>query len=290
MLLDVIMFGFIWAAVLMTLFFDFIKNTDLGSKMFSVLPFNWLPIVFLIGALMIIRYRGHVTTWWNMIDFPNPKEKRGIVGEGSNIYSMKLYPSIEGYLKTKDDAYFKDTKDGYFSGGHDTRLIDPMVAHTVNPERAIMSEALDKDGFVNYDEVKGRLIAQMCFLKEKNNGNNYLLTGSEKPESPANIDIVNNPGHKAVFEALANEHLIKVNGRCYTLKQYHKFQEKTASPSQIGSIVHYIKAVTAMRAAKVRKGMGLNFKVLFIIILIVMIGLGVGAFFLSGGSLPIPGV
>lgn len=274
MLLDIIMLVFIWVGVMLNLFGSIFKGTFLDG-----LPWSWIAIFMIIMPIILIRYRGYASKWWCMLDFPNAREKRGIVADGNLLYPEPLYNSIESYLKTKDDKYYKDTGEGYFSGGHDTRLIEKYTAHTATPERAIFTKKLGDEGFFNYDEVKDAVIKDMIFLKD---GDKYLLTGTDIPPNPMDIDIKNNMAHNQLFEELADKYYIKTAGQTYSLKQYKQFQERKASPDQVGSIIHYVKAMAAMRAAKVKKGMGGTWKIALIAILLILGGLVILYLFSSG--------
>lgn len=283
MILAAISLMCLFCGILLTVLASVLNNIEL----LAAIPWEFAPIPLFVAPIIIIMYRGFTTSWWCMIDFPSANEKRGILQDGNNLRAVKLYRSIETYLKTKEDEYYKDTKDGaYTSGGHDTRLIVGEVAHTPNPEKALLCEKFERDGYYTYDEVKAAIIKQMAFLKDKDG--TYYLTGSRNLPNPLEIDIVKNKAHKALFDALAEAYFITTSGRAYSLKSYHRFQEKTASPYQIGSIVHYVKSSAAIRAAKIRKKMPGALKyVVIIVIIIILILLGM-MILLGGGADMLP--
>lgn len=264
MILDAITIVCIWMAILFNILDYVLKGTDFGF-----LPWGALGIIFLIVDVALIRWRGKTTTGWNLLEMPSLNQKLGIVTTGPSIRFIKLYPSIATYLKTKNDEYYRDIPDGAHSfGGHDARLIDSETAYCTNPMKARLVNELEQE-FYDYQEMKDGIRQYMANLKDKDGS--YLLSGEAAPLSITDIDIENNKGHKELFEALADEFFIKVHGRVYTLKNYARFQDKQAAPYQIGSIIHYVKALAAMRAAGVKKGMGGMGKYILIIIAVIII-------------------
>lgn len=273
----------IFVGVAVNVFGGFLKSFDIINL--SFIPFDWIAFLFPILALMVVRYRGHVSTYWKGLDFPTPGTKLGHMVAGTRLYLETLFPSIENYLKTKNDEYYKDIHDGsYNAGGHDARLIDVNVAHTGTPERAQLTAKAKEDGFSNYDEIVDFVKKEMMFLKHENG--TYVLTGTTDIIPISQIDIKNNIAHKKLFEDLSQGYFIKnVRGEAFTFKHYNQFQDKLATPTQIGSIIHYIKASYALKAAKVRrKTPGGMWKIALIVVGILIVVFIILA--LTGGNLP----
>jgi len=275
MLLDVILFAFTWVGVLFTVGMPYITK----GTMFDFLPWPLLGLVFFLAAILIVRYRGHSTTGWLLLDFPSPNEKLGVTMNGPRIIIQKLFPSVAEYLKNKKDWYYRENSEGAYSfGGHDARLIDSEVGYCADTTKARMVNQMEQD-FYDYEQMVDVVKKEMMAIK--NEKGIYLLTGKANAIQETDIDIEKNTFHKEVFETMVDNYFIKVHGRMFTLKAFKRFQDKQAAPYQIGSIIHYVKALTAMRAAGVKKGMG-NMKGLIIIIVIVVIILAFLALVMTG--------
>ena len=282
MLLDAIVIFLIFIGLVINLFGKIMGSLGLDL---SFIPFDVISYMFPIVAILLIRYRGFVSTYWKGLDFPTPGTYLGHMTAGSRLYLETLYPSIENYLKTKKDEYYKDIHDGtYNAGGHNARLIDVNTAHTGTPERAQLTSKAKKEGFSNYEEVVNFIKKEMMFLKDDQG--HFLLTGSENMLPLSQIDIKKNLAHKKLFEDLSEGYYINnVRGESYSFKHYNQFQDKLATPTQIGSIIHYVKSSSALKAAKVRsKTPGGLWKIalvgaaiLFIVFLVLM---------LTGGKIP----
>ena len=246
---------------------------------FNFLPWNWLGICIACIPYILIIYRGKVAGQvWKILDFPAPGQHLGLMDEGNSIYVENVVKSIAGYLKTKKDRYFKDDPDGSVNfGGHSVKHINVEVSHCYNPREPILINKWERDGFYSWGEMIDLIKEQMVNLKTKNNEGEdtklYVLSNSERPLYLKDVDIENNKGHKKIFEYLADKNFVRVNGRVFSTKNMHRFQEKQAAPIQIGNIIHYVKAFTAMRAARVRKetGMGNILKFIAVIIGIVAV-------------------
>lgn len=284
MLLDVIIIVFTWMGVVLNIFPMFTKGTP-----FDFLPFNWLGVVFFVCALGLIRWRGQSTTAWKILDFPVQGQKLGVLTRGAAIRFITLYTSIAGFLKTKDDKYYKDDPDGaYGVGGHDARLIDSDVSHVANTTRARMVHGLSKK-YHDYEELKNDIRRKMIDLKTEDGKNIYILTGTVKQLPLDQVDIESNKAHKELFEFIMETYFeMKVHGQVYTLKNYHRFQDKQAAPYQIGSVIHYIKAKTAMEAARVKKSMGDTWKYIAILGLVIVAIIAI--VLVLTGTIKIPGL
>lgn len=265
MLLDLIILVFTWMGIMFNLIPMFIDD-----PIFKLLPFNLIGIIFFVCAIGIVRWRGSNTTAWLLMDFPstNSEEKLAITCDGPKIYLQKLQKSIATFLKNKKDWYYRDGPDAPMTfGGHDTRLVDSETAYCINPEKALFVNKLEQD-FYDYGQVKDVVKKEMQSMKNKQG--TFLLTGENSALDIDEIDIEENTAHKDLFEHILDHYFINVHGRTFTLKNYHRFQDKQAAPYQIGSVVHYIKALSAMRAAGVKKAMG-NWSKWIIIIAVIAI-------------------
>lgn len=262
--------GFSLPGIGLILFGYMLRNTE---GIFGDLPWGLIGGIFFICAIAIVRWRGHVSTGWKAIDFPTIGEKLGVSLHGAGSMFETLHPSIAGFLKAGNTGrYYKDDPDGSYGGfaGHDVRLIDREVAYCTNPEKAILVDNLSHDGFYDWETIEDAIKKKMVTLSQNNV---YVLTGTTAPPNVLDIDIHKNQAHKELFDYLIDDYFIKVHGRTYSLKHYHRFQEKQAAPIQVGIIIYYAKALAAMRAARVKTGMGSGaiFKLLGVVALIVMI-------------------
>lgn len=230
---------------------------DVGG-IWSELPWALVGAIFFLCAIGLVRWRGAVSTAWKAVDFGTPGQKLGIDLHGAGCRFETLFPSIAGFLKAGNTGrYYKDDPDGSYGGfgGHEVRLIDREVAYCTNPEKALLTESLHKDGFYDWETVEDAVKKKMVTLKTDDR--RYVLNGeTDVPPNILDIDIKNNLAHKELFEYLCNDYFIKVHGRTFSLKHYHRFQERQAAPIQVGIIIYYAKALAAMRAAKVKAGMG----------------------------------
>ena len=249
MLMDILIMVFTLPGLALIMFGFLLKDFD---GIWGELPWGIVGGVFFLCGYGIIRWRGAVSTAWRALDFPTVGQKLGISTHGAGVKFETLFPSIAGFLKAGKTGYYcKDHADGAYGGfgGHEVRLIDQEVAYCVNPEKALMAESLDADGFYDWEAVEDAIKKKMVTLQMDDG--RYVLTGTKKDiPNVLNIDIVNNQAHKELFEYLANEYFIKVHGRTYSLKNFHRFQERQAAPLQVGIIIYYAKALAAMRAAK----------------------------------------
>jgi hypothetical protein len=237
------------------LFGYLLRNTE---GIWGELPWGLVGGIFFLCAIGLVRWRGAVSTAWKAVEFGTPGTKLGIDLHGAGCRFETLFPSIAGFLRAgKTGRYYKDDPDGSYGGfgGHEVRLIDREVAYCTNPEKALMAESLSKDGFYDWETVEDAVKKKMVSLKTDDG--RYVLNGSTTdPPNILNVDIKGNPAHKELFEFLCNDYFIKVHGRTFSLKHYHRFQERQAAPIQVGIIIYYAKALAAMRAAKVKVGMG----------------------------------
>ncbi len=282
MLLDVIILVFSWMGVMFSVAMPFItQGTD-----YDFLPWPIIGVIFFLCAIGIIRWRGSTTTGWLLLDFPSLTDKLGVTTAGPRIYLQKLFPSVAEYMKNKKDWYYKDNTEGaYTFGGHDSRLVDSEVGYCADIAKARFVNQMEQD-FYDYEQMID--IAKKEMAGMKNEQGIFLLTGTKNPIPLENIDIEKNRFHKEVFEMIVDEYFIKVHGKTFTLKAFKRFQDKQAAPYQIGSIIHYIKALAAMRAANVKKGMGHVGLYIAVIVVIVVI-LAVLALVMTG-TIKIPGL
>lgn len=281
MLLDLIIFVFTWMGIMMNVFPLFLP------KEFNFLPWGWIGIVFFVCAIGIVRWRGGTTTLWLAMDFPsaNSDSKLGVTCEGQKIYLQKLNKSVANFLKNKKDWYYRDEENTSHSiGGHDARLIDSETAYCLTTDNALLVNKMAND-FYDYEDMRDTVKKEMQRLK--NSAGKFLLSNADIPIPIEDIDVVDNKVHKELFEHLLEQYFIKVHGRTFTLKNYHRFQDKQAAPYQIGSVIHYVKALSAMKAAGVKKAMGGWGKWLIIIAVVVIIVLVLGL--VATGTIKIPG-
>jgi len=282
MLLDMIILVFYWMGIVFSVVMPYITK----GTMFDILPWPILGIVFFVCAIFIVRWRGSTTTGWYLLDFPSLNEKLGITLQGPRIFIQKLFPSVAEYYKNKDDWYYKENTEGAYSfGGHDSRLIDSETGYCVDATKARFVNQMEND-FYDYEQMIDVAKKEMAGMKNKEG--TYLLTNTEKPLRIEDIDIDKNKFHKEVFEVLVDNYFVKVRGKMFSLKAFKRFQDKQAAPYQIGSIIHYVKALTAMRAAGVKKGMG-HLGMYIAIIVVVIIVLVVLALVVTG-TVKIPGL
>jgi hypothetical protein len=282
MLLDMVVMVFSWMGIAFSVVMPYITK---GTQ-FDFLPWPILGVIFFMCAIGIIRWRGSTTTGWLLLDFPSLNEKLGITLEGPRIYLQKLFPSVAEYWKNRKDWYYKENTDGaYGFGGHDSRLIDSEVGYCVDATKARLTNLMEQD-FYDYEQMIDVAKKEMSGMKNKEG--TYLLTNTDKPLRIEDIDIDKNKFHKEVFEVLVDNYFVKVRGRLFSLKAFKRFQDKQAAPYQIGSIIHYVKALTAMRAAGVKKGMG-HLGTYIAIIVVVIIVLIVLALIMTG-TVKIPGL
>lgn len=250
------------------------------------LPWGFLGAIFFICGVALIRWRGQVSTAWKSLDFPTVGTKLGVSLHGASCKFETLFPSIAGFLKAGNTGYYyKDDADGSYGGfgGHEVRLIDREVAYCTNPEKALLVESLDKDGFYDWEAVEDAVKKKMVTLKMPDG--RYVLTGSaDEAPNILNVDIKHNQAHKELFDYLCNDYFIKVHGRAYSLKSYHRFQERQAAPIQVGIIIYYAKALAAMRAAKVKSGMG-GGVIKLIVVIAAIIGLLAFVFLMLTGQI-----
>jgi hypothetical protein len=282
MLLDMIVMVFSWMGIVFSVVMPIITK---GTQ-FDFLPWPILGVIFFMCGIGIVRWRGSTTTGWMLLDFPSLNEKLGITLEGPRIYLQKLFPSVAEYWKNKKDWYYKENTDGaYGFGGHDSRLIDSEVGYCVDATKARLANLMEQD-FYDYEQMID--VAKKEMASMKNEKGIYILTNSDKPLRIEDIDIDKNKFHKEVFEVLVDNYFIKVRGKLFSLKAFKRFQDKQAAPYQIGSIIHYVKALTAMRAAGVKKGMGHlgTYIAIIVVIIIVVVVLAL----VMTGTVKIPGL
>jgi hypothetical protein len=285
MILDIVMFVMIWMGVM----FNFLQYILSAYPEWNFLPWNLVGMMFFVSGYILIRWRGATTTGWLLLDFPSPSsgEKIGITCQGPSIRLQKIYRSVATYLKTRKDEYYRDLPEGaYGFGGHDARLLDSEVAYVANPTKVRFINAVEQD-YYDYEQVKDVAKKEMVNLKYKNS-DKYILTNKTSPLQTEQIDLEHNQRHKDLFEMVLGEYFTKINGVAFSLKNYHRFQEKQAAPIQIGSVIHYVKALSAMRAAKVKSGMGNWGKWIIIAAIIAIIGLTL--YLIFSGTIKIPGL
>lgn len=282
MLLDLIIAVFLWVGIMMNTFSLFLP------KEWNFLPWNWVGVVFFCCAIGLVRWRGATTTLWLGMDFPtaNADDKIGVTFEGSRMYLQRVQKSVANFLKNKKDWYYRDGANmSYSVGGHDARLLDSETAYCTNIDNVVLVNKLEND-FYDYSQMKDVVKKEMQQLKNKQG--NFLLTGTANPIPYEDIDVDSNKMHKELFEHLIDQYFVKVHGRAFSLKNYHRFQEKQAAPYQIGAVIHYVKALTAMKAAGVKKSMGGWGKWLIIIAVVIIIVLVMGL--VMTGTIKIPGL
>jgi hypothetical protein len=282
MLLDMLLLVFSWMGIAFSVVMPFItKGTD-----FDFLPWPIIGVIFFMCGIAIVRWRGSTTTGWILLDFPSLNEKVGVTLQGPRIYLQKLFPSVAEYYKNRQDWYYKENTEGAYSfGGHDSRLIDSETGYCVDATKARFVNQMEND-FYDYEQMIDVAKKEMASMKNKEG--TYLLTSSDKPIRIEDIDIEKNKFHKEVFEVLVDNYFVKVRGKMFSLKAFKRFQDKQAAPYQIGSIIHYVKALTAMRAAGVKKSMG-HLGTYIAIIVVVIIVLVVLALVMTG-TIKIPGL
>jgi hypothetical protein len=284
MILDLILLVFSWFGAMFVALDFLFKDTEFGF-----LPWGFIGVVFFVCGFVIVRWRGATTTAWHVLDFPKMNQKLGIMTTGPSIRLKPLLPSLGNWMKTKNDEYYQDTADGAYNfGGHDTRLIDSEVSYTTDPEKARFVNVME-DEFYDYEDMKDAVKSHMVQLRTKDG--RYVLSADEEGTEPllvTDLDIDRVKAHHDLFEALVDQYFIKCHGHVYTLKHYKRFQDRQAAPYQIASVIHYIKANAAMRAAKVKKDMGGVGKYLIIVIIIVVLLLA--AFMVMTGQVSLPGV
>lgn len=282
MLLDLILMVFSWMGIMFSIAMPFITK---GTP-FDFLPWPIIGVIFFLCAIGIVRWRGSTTTGWLLLDFPSLDSKLGVITRGPRIVLEKLFPSVAEYMKNKHDWYYKENTDGAYSfGGHDTRLIDGEVGYCADTAKARFVNQMEQD-FYDYEQMVDVAKKEMATMK--NEKGIYLLTGSKEAIRLEDIDIEHNKFHKEVFELLIDNYFIKVHGKVFSLKAFKRFQDKQAAPYQIGSIIHYIKALAAMKAAGVKKGMG-HMGLYIAVIVVVVIILAFLALVMTG-TIKIPGL
>jgi hypothetical protein len=275
MLLDLIWIIFSYVGIMFSIVLPIVvEGTD-----FDFLPWPWIGVIFFICGIGIVRWRGSTTTAWLVMDFPSPNSKNGLTLEGPRIYLQKLFPSVAEYMKNKKDWYYHENTEGAYSfGGHDTRMIDSEVGYCFDTTKARFVNEVEKD-FYDYAQMVEEVKKIMVSTKTKDD--KFLLTGTDKPLRIENVDIEKDKFHKEVFETISDGYFIKVHGKVFSLKSFKRFQDKQAAPYQIGSIIHYVKALAAMKAAGVKKGMG-HLGMYIAIIVVVIIVIAVLALLMTG--------
>lgn len=282
MLLDLIIMVFSWMGIMFGVAMPFITK---GTQ-FDFLPWPILGVIFFICAIGIVRWRGSTTTGWLLLDFPSLNSKLGVTTQGPRIFMQRLFPSVAEYMRNKQDWYYKENTDGAYSfGGHDTRLIDGEVGYCADTAKARFINQMEND-FYDYEQMID--VAKKEMIMMKNDAGMYLLTGNNNPIPIEDIDIIKNKFHKEIFEIIVDNYFIKVHGKLFSLKAFKRFQDKQAAPYQIGSIIHYVKALAAMRAAGVKKGIS-HLGTYIIIIVVVVIIMAVLALVMTG-TIDIPGL
>jgi len=259
-----------------------------GMEPWDQFPWGIIGVIFFVCEIGIIRWRGAVSTYWKVVDFPSPGVKIGLTNMAGRIIAEYILPSpIKTMIRTKDSRFYRDNPDGGVNiGGHDGRQIDYEVAYCIAQDQAHLVEDLDAKGFYTLEDVKEWIINKMCALKNKA-GHFILAHQDDSALIPQEIDIQNNKIHRMIFDKIADKFFIKAHGRVYTLKHYHRFQEKQAPPVVIGTIVHYIKALAYMRAVRIKKNVGGGGKALGWLILALIIIAVIVLFLFGTGILAI---
>ncbi|GAG90014.1 unnamed protein product, partial [marine sediment metagenome] len=166
------------------------------------------------------------------------------------------------------------------------------IIQTLNVDYVLLTQELDEKGIHTAQQMKDEIKRQMIQLKQQDKDgeetDKYLLTGKTTPLPLADLDIESNTGHKQVFDEIAKQAKIVVNGTTISFYHYNNFQKALGSSVDMASVIDYVRSDEAAKAAKIRKnisGGGLKLIVVLAVIVIIVIVLVV----VFSGGLPIPG-
>lgn len=225
---------------------------------FDFLPWEFLGIALAGIPYIVVYYRGKMGgNVWEILDFPTPGQTKGVVDKGGSIYVMPIYQSICGYFKNRFNRYYRDDPNAAANfGGHSVRHINEDVSACYTPSQVLLSNKFEHDGTYTWGEIVDGIKEHMQALKTE--FDNYVLTGkADEQLAIDDIDIYSNDAHKELFESLANEYFVMVNGEAYSAKNYHRYQQTQATPTVIGTFINFIKADAAIDALKIKKQVGM---------------------------------
>jgi len=290
MILDIIVLICSWMGIVFSILPLIIHN-----RMFEILPFHLIGMIWLLIGIGLLVYRGKATGYWMLLDFPVKGSVIDFHIDKITMAPVRLFKStIEGLVKTKKgDKYYRDhAKAALFSGGHETRLSKDGVNHLLDINDVILTQKLNSMGITSIKGMDDEIKKQMIYLKETdaegNDTNIYLLSGTEKPVD--SLDVVNNPAHKQLYDSLSQQAAISLaDGSTVTFYQYNDFQKALGSSTDMASVIDYVRSDEAAKATKIKKAMGISGTTIAIIVIAVVIVVAVVAFMFMGGGGVIPG-
>ncbi len=288
MILDMIVIICTWMGVMFAVIPLVIHN-----RMFEVLPFHLIGVIWLVIGIGLVVYRGKATGYWMLLDFPVKGSVVDFHVDKITLAPVRLFKSkIEGLLKTKDGGkYYRDhAKAALFSGGHEMRLSKDGVNHLLDINDVILTQKLDAMGITSIKEMDMEIKKQMLNLHETdadgNDTDKYLLTSTNNP-APS-LDVEDNAVHRQVYDMLCQQASIRLaDGGTVTFYQYNQFQKALGSSTDMASVIDYVRSDEAAKAVKIKKAMGISGTTIAIIVIAVVIVVAVVAFmFMGGGGIP----
>jgi len=277
----------------------FIPKTGAVFEALLILPWGFIGVIWLVVGLGIVVYRGKKTGYWIFLDFPVAGTVNTMHIDKLNMYPIRLFKSrIEGLLKNKDGSkYLKDPpKAPLFSAGHEARISKDGIIQTLTVDYVLLTQELDEKGIHTAQQMEDEIKRQMILLKQEDKDGKetgkYLLSGKTEPLPLAELDIVNNPVHKRVFDEISKQANIVVDGTTISFYHYNNFQKALGSSVDMASAIDYVRSDEAAKAAKIRKNIsGGSWKIILIVLAIIIIIVALVLVF-AGGGLPsdlIPG-
>jgi hypothetical protein len=253
------------------------------------LPFSWISVIWFFVGIVLMRWRAK--DLWMFIDFPEANTVPSFYVDKGIIKTQKLYPSIvEGLLRTGDETrrYLDPKKAGLFCNGHSARINVDGVNHCIDMRDCALTNKLSRDNILSLEEMDQRIKAEMLQLKDSDQEGKpsykYVLTGSLDPLPYHQLDVVSNPFHKEIYEALAKRYYQMVNGEAVDFLSYKTYQVRQKTSNQMAAAFHYMKSEAGARALRLKKGAkGGSGKWLIIAVIIALVLFGVALFVLSGG-------
>lgn len=252
MILDIIIMLSIWMDILF-MFVPLLLNS-VGLNDYNFLPWSAIGSVWLIIAIIIIRYRGAASKYWKLIDMPISGQIIDFYINKINVTPDVLYVTpIENLLKRKNGSkYYRDRKNktAYFSGGHQIRFTKDGINHTLDINDVIFTDVMGEKGFKNIEELQDSIIEKMMLLKDKDK--KYVLTGTDKPID--SVDIEKNTLHKALYNEYCKAYVLQLSdGETVSFYTYNEYQKALGTSTDMASTIDYISAREALRAAKIKK-------------------------------------
>ena len=285
MILDIIVIVCIWFGFAMQLLGWMLQDTQ-----FSILPWGFLGVIWLVVCIGLLVYRGKKTRYWDFLDFPSPGKIIDLHVDKINVIPTTLYRTrIEGLLKTRGGTkYYRDPqRAALFSGGHEIRMSKDGINHTLSPNDVVLTQGLKDAGIHNINEMDQLIKTQMITMKKtSDNGgdaNLYLLTGTTTPAEK--IDVENNPYHKAIYDELAKQYsFVLADGTTVSFYQHNDFQRSLGSSTDMASAIDYVRSDEAAKATRIKKNMGVGMGkialivIAVIVVILVILGFATGAF------------